>query len=244
MNFGLRNDRNKLELQARYGQYFDHGHTKLDSGKSRQIAGTAGYRHRRDRLHRRRRRMVQGRRHQPRRDPPDRAHLRAAESRTSPTSCPIIRCRCRSGASRRSTAGRRMLNSGIDVTEQQPALPDGARRLQQGERELQLPLADHARRGLVDVAGITHTLGANGAFSAPFFLTPCPAGNATCPAGGYVQDNNTFLFTDHLSGRLHAALRRHHQGTVGHGRLEGRARRRPDLGPVGHARQEHARPCR
>ena len=42
MNFGMRNDRNNLELQARYGQFYDHGHTKLDSGRSRQIAGTAG----------------------------------------------------------------------------------------------------------------------------------------------------------------------------------------------------------
>ena len=27
MNFGMRNDRNNLELQARYGQFYDHGHT-------------------------------------------------------------------------------------------------------------------------------------------------------------------------------------------------------------------------
>ena len=42
MNFGLRNDRKGIELQARYGQFYDHGSTKLDDGKSRQIAGTAG----------------------------------------------------------------------------------------------------------------------------------------------------------------------------------------------------------
>ena len=42
MNFGMRNDRNNIELQARYGQFYDHGHTRLDSGKSRQIAGTVG----------------------------------------------------------------------------------------------------------------------------------------------------------------------------------------------------------
>src|SRR5436305_4010136 len=42
MNFGMRNDRNNIELQGRYGQTFDHGHTRLDSGKTRQIAGTAG----------------------------------------------------------------------------------------------------------------------------------------------------------------------------------------------------------
>ena len=51
----------------------------------------------------------------------------------------------------------------------------------------------------VDSAGVTHALGANGAFS-PFYLTPCPTGNATCPAGSFVHDNlahtaSTFLFT-------------------------------------------------
>ena len=36
--------------------------------------------------------------------------------------------------------------------------------------------------------------GANGAFNNTFFLTPCPTGNATCPAGGFVRDGNTFKF--------------------------------------------------
>jgi iron complex outermembrane recepter protein len=36
--------------------------------------------------------------------------------------------------------------------------------------------------------------GRNGAF-APIYLTPCPTGNATCPAGGFVKDSNTFSFT-------------------------------------------------
>ena len=31
----------------------------------------------------------------------------------------------------------------------------------------------------VDVTGVTRTLGANGAFTNPFYLTPCPTGNAT-----------------------------------------------------------------
>ena len=42
------------------------------------------------------------------------------------------------------------------------------------------------------VAG-TRSPGRNGSFN-PIFLTPCPAGNATCPAGGFVQDANTFSF--------------------------------------------------
>jgi iron complex outermembrane recepter protein len=37
----------------------------------------------------------------------------------------------------------------------------------------------------------TRSPGRNGSF-APIFLTPCPAGNATCPAGGFVNDTNTF----------------------------------------------------
>ncbi|HTI31665.1 MAG TPA: TonB-dependent receptor [Sphingomonas sp.] len=40
----------------------------------------------------------------------------------------------------------------------------------------------------------TASPGRNGAFN-PIFLTPCPAGNATCPAGGFVNDTNTFSFT-------------------------------------------------
>lgn len=45
----------------------------------------------------------------------------------------------------------------------------------------------------VDTNGVTQTLGANGAFN-PIYLTPCPTGNVTCPAGGFVRDGNTFSF--------------------------------------------------
>lgn len=40
----------------------------------------------------------------------------------------------------------------------------------------------------------TRSPGANGAFN-PIYLTRCPTGNATCPAGGFVRDTNTFRFT-------------------------------------------------
>lgn len=40
----------------------------------------------------------------------------------------------------------------------------------------------------------TGSPGRNGAF-APIYLTPCPAGNATCPTGGFVKNSNTFSFT-------------------------------------------------
>ncbi|KQN13933.1 MULTISPECIES: TonB-dependent receptor plug domain-containing protein [unclassified Sphingomonas] len=46
----------------------------------------------------------------------------------------------------------------------------------------------------VDTNGVVRNQGANGAFNNTFFLTPCPAGNATCPSGGFVRDGNTFRF--------------------------------------------------
>lgn len=39
----------------------------------------------------------------------------------------------------------------------------------------------------------------NAAFS-PIYLTRCPTGNATCPAGGFVNDTNTFSFTSVYPG--------------------------------------------
>jgi iron complex outermembrane receptor protein len=47
-----------------------------------------------------------------------------------------------------------------------------------------------------DTAGVVRNLGANGAFAHPIYLTQCPTGNATCPTGGFVLDDNTFSYTD------------------------------------------------
>ncbi|KQN30317.1 TonB-dependent receptor [Sphingomonas sp. Leaf34] len=46
----------------------------------------------------------------------------------------------------------------------------------------------------VDTNGVVRPQNANGAFNNTFFLTPCPAGNATCKSGGFVRDGNTFKF--------------------------------------------------
>jgi iron complex outermembrane receptor protein len=45
----------------------------------------------------------------------------------------------------------------------------------------------------------TRSPGRNGSFNT-IFLTPCPAGNVTCPAGGFVNDTNTFNFTSIYPG--------------------------------------------
>lgn len=45
----------------------------------------------------------------------------------------------------------------------------------------------------------TRNNGRNGSFNT-IYLTPCPANNATCPAGGFVQDTNVFLFSSIYPG--------------------------------------------
>ena len=46
----------------------------------------------------------------------------------------------------------------------------------------------------VDSNGITRNQGANSLFNNTFYLTPCPTGNVTCPANGFVTGGATFKF--------------------------------------------------
>ncbi|UZK67340.1 TonB-dependent receptor plug domain-containing protein [Sphingomonas sp. M1-B02] len=47
----------------------------------------------------------------------------------------------------------------------------------------------------VDSNGVVRSQGANALFNNTFYLTPCPTGNATCPAGGFVTGGQTFRFS-------------------------------------------------
>lgn len=47
----------------------------------------------------------------------------------------------------------------------------------------------------VDSTGVVRTQGANALFNNTFYLTRCPTGNATCPAGSFVVDSNVFRFS-------------------------------------------------
>ncbi|MEI9927789.1 MAG: hypothetical protein WDN44_08930 [Sphingomonas sp.] len=76
---------------------------------------------------------------------------------------------------------------------------------------------------------MSHSLGANGAFTNTFYLTPCPTGNATCPRGGFVKDANTSSVHSLYPAGFTPALRRRGRGTLRHARLQGRAVRRAQL---------------
>ena len=47
----------------------------------------------------------------------------------------------------------------------------------------------------VDSNGITRNQNANALFNNTFYLTPCPTGNLTCPANGFVTGGSTFRFS-------------------------------------------------
>jgi iron complex outermembrane receptor protein len=193
MNFGLRNDRQGVELQGRYGRYFDHGSTKLDSGISRQLAGAAGFGigatgfidvagewFKDDGTSRGETRPV--------------AAIFASEFPNLANQLPNYPLPVQIWGSSPQHGWKGMVNSGIDVTENSQLYLTllGAYNTANESFNYRSPIT----RTAVDVGGVTHTLSKNGAFSAPFFLTPCPADNPTCPEGGFVHDDNTFAFTD------------------------------------------------
>ena len=44
--------------------------------------------------------------------------------------------------------------------------------------------------------GLIDNIGGRSFFQHPYYRTPCPTGNVTCPAGGFVLDSNTFFLTE------------------------------------------------
>ena len=191
MNFTLRDDRNSIELEARNGQYFDHGNNTLTDGLSQQVAGNvgigigatgfidiAGEYDNDDGTSRGATRPI--------------ALIFAQQNPSLASLLPNYPYPAQLWGSSPQHGWKAALNSGVDVT---------------GNSKLYLTLVGannfanesfnyrpNISTSAVDVAGNVHALGPNGAFANPFYLTPCPAANATCPAGGFVEDANTFSF--------------------------------------------------
>jgi iron complex outermembrane receptor protein len=192
MNFGLRNDRKGLELQARYGQFYDNGSTKLDSGKSRQVAGAFGLGFGATGFI-----DVAGEYYDDtgtsRGETRPLAVIFAQNNPSLASQLPNYPLPVQIWGLSPQHGWKGMVNSGVDITSNSQVYLTalGAYNKANESFNYRSPISGTA----VDVAGVTHSLGRNGAFSAPFFLTPCPTGNATCPAGGFVRDANTFLFS-------------------------------------------------
>ena len=239
MNFGMRNDRNNLELQARYGQTFDHGHTKLDSGRSRQIAGTAGIGigatgfidvagewYKDDGTSTGETRPV--------------ALLFAQEfPQSSRRSCLTIRCQCKSGARRRPTAGRAWSTpASTSPTTASSISPASALT---ATRTRALIIARQSPGPLSMSPAITHTFSAQRRILGPILPDALPGRQRDLRRPAAMSRTTTPScsptsirpgFTPRFVG-----ISKERWGTAG---WQWRVRQRTDVGPVGHAGQEHA----
>ena len=192
MNFGLRTDSRGIELQARYGRFYDHGDTVLDSGKSRQLAGNlglgigdtfflnlSGEYNDDEGTSRGQTRPI--------------AVIFAQNNPALANRLPNFPLPVQIWGSSPQHGWKGALNSGVNVGANTQIYLTllGAYNHANESFNYRSPISGVA----LDIDGNPHNLGANEAFTTPYYQTLCPTGNATCPAGGYVQDANTFFFT-------------------------------------------------
>ncbi|HEX7759003.1 MAG TPA: TonB-dependent receptor [Caulobacteraceae bacterium] len=187
LNYGLR-DNTGFEVDALYGQNYDHG-----DGKTKQISANAGfslggrgfinvsgeYDHS-DQTSRGATRPV--------------AKLFADAFPNLASQLPNYPGPVQIWGSSPSHGYKLLFNSAVDVTDNSK-LYLFINYAWSSTNESFNYRSPYTATGVVDSAGVSHTLNANGAFKNTFYLTACPTGNATCPAGGFVHDTNTFLFS-------------------------------------------------
>ena len=93
-----------------------------------------------------------------------------------------------------------MLNSGLDVGDHGKAYLFGNYAENHADQSFNFRSSLVGTRTFQDAAGNDVELGGREFFQHPYYQTQCPAGNATCPADGYVVDDNVFLFSSIYPG--------------------------------------------
>jgi iron complex outermembrane recepter protein len=193
INYGLREDAG-VEVQARYGQYYDNG----GDGKSKQVAayvgtklGDKGY-----------------------------ANLSGEYTKDGQTSRGVTRPVAVVFASANpalapqlpnypgpvqiwgsspNSGYKAVFNSAYEVSDNSKVylFVNVARSKGNQSFNYRSPFSVPTPLAVNDGTGVpaTRSPGRNGAFSHPAYLTPCPTGNATCPVGGFVKDANVFNFS-------------------------------------------------
>ncbi|WBO20750.1 TonB-dependent receptor plug domain-containing protein [Sphingomonas abietis] len=190
MNFGLRKDAG-FEVQGRWGQYY------AGDGDSRQIAADGGVK-----LGERGFINVAGeynddlgtsRGHQP----PGAYYLAQAQPGLADQIPNAGKDKAQIWGTSPSHGYKITVNAGFDVTSNSELYAFGnfARTHTDESFNYRRPVAFPLSAGGAPIdngTAITNTgISRNGAY-APVYLTPCPAGSATCPAGGFVVDSNTW----------------------------------------------------
>ena len=193
LNYGLRKDAG-FELQARYGQYYDNG----GDGKSYQLAGNVGVKLGDSGFI-----NVSGEYNDD--GQTSRGTTRpialafAAANPGLASQLPNFPRPVQLWGSSPSRGYKFIVNAGFDVTDNSEIYAFGnlahSRSVQ--SFNYRSPISATTPFVVNDGSGTpaTRSPGANGTFRSPVFLTRCPTGNATCPAGGFVRDANVFNFT-------------------------------------------------
>ncbi len=193
LNYGLREDAG-LELQARYGQYFDNG----GDGKSYQIAGNAGVKlGDRGFINLSAEYNDDGETSRGTTRPI--AVVFANLNPTLASQLPHFPKPVQNWGSSPSHGYKFLLNAAFEVTDSSKLyfFANVARSDGNQSFNYRSPISAPTPLVVDDGSGnpATRSPGSNGAFRHPAYLTPCPTGNATCPAGSFVKDGNVFNFS-------------------------------------------------
>ncbi len=185
LNYGLRDDAG-LEVDARYGQYQDHG-----DGKSKQLAIDWG-------THFGNKGFVNIAGEYDNDGQTSRGATRplavafAAANPSLANELPNYPLPAQIWGDSPSHGVKATVNAAMDVTDAAKVYLVGNYGKHHADESFNFRSSQVTPIPFTDTNGVVHNLSGNGAFKNPYYLTQCPAGNPTCPAGGYVQDSNVF----------------------------------------------------
>ena len=190
INYGIR-ENTGIELQARYGKTFE------GDGESYQLAGNAGFKvGERGFVNLSAEYFNDGQTSRGATRPI--ALQFAAANPTLASQLPNFPGPVQIWGSSPSEGYKLFLNSGVDVGDNSKLYLtiNVAHKESNQSFNYRSPVSATTPFAVDDGSGTpaTRSPGRNGSF-APIYLTPCPAGNATCPVGGFVQDANIFNFS-------------------------------------------------
>jgi iron complex outermembrane recepter protein len=184
LNYGLR-DNAGLELQARYGQYYDHG-----DGKSYQFAANAGFKLGDNGF-------INFSGEYDNDGQTSRGATRptavafANENPTLASQLPHYPLPAQIWGNSPSEGYKLVLNAGYDVSDSLNLYVFGNLAHSKADQSFNFRSSLVGSRPFTTTAGGTDNLGGRSFFQHPYYLTQCP-GVATCPTGGYVKDANVF----------------------------------------------------
>ena len=187
LNYGLRDDAG-FELIGRYGQYQDHG-----DGKSKQIAANYGVKFGTAFLN------LSGEYNDDGQTSRGVTRLVAVafaqENPTLASQLPNYPLPAQIWGNSPSHGYKFLLNSGVDVTDSSKLYLFANVASNHADESFNFRSSLLGTRPFTDTTGAVHNPGGRSFFQHPYYQTPCPANTATCPAGGYVKDMNTFLLS-------------------------------------------------